>query len=201
MRDGDEAEALGTQARLALKGAADRASALGSHAQAARYLEQALDVARGPLDEAELLQGTGIALTAAGRYDEAISRLRRAVALNIEQGAAGAQVLSTVALARALMSSKKSADALELLGTLVADTGFDAELRPGIPGPAADLAGRGASPERRAGSGPLDRRAGAPDRRAARPDRADHRGPRKQGRRSRDPRSARRGPRPHAAGR
>jgi class 3 adenylate cyclase/tetratricopeptide (TPR) repeat protein len=130
LADGDEADALGTQARLALKGAADRASALGSHAQAARYLEQALDVARGPLDEAELLRAVGIALTAAGRYDEAITRLRRAVALNIEQGAAGAQVLSTVALARALMSSKKSADALELLGTMVADTGFDAELDP-----------------------------------------------------------------------
>ena len=130
LADGEEADALGTQARLALKGAADRASALGSHAQAARYLEQALDVARGPLDEAELLRAVGIALTAAGRYDEAITRLRRAVAVNIEQGAAGGQVLSTVALARALMSSKKSAEALELLGTTVADTGSETDLDP-----------------------------------------------------------------------
>jgi predicted ATPase/class 3 adenylate cyclase len=132
LADGDEADALGTQARLALKGAADRASALGSHAQAARYLEQALDVARGPLDEAELLQAAGIALTAAGRYEEAIARLRRAVALQSEHGASGGRVLSSVGLARALIASRQISDAVELLGTLVADAGSDADLDPAI---------------------------------------------------------------------
>jgi class 3 adenylate cyclase/tetratricopeptide (TPR) repeat protein len=53
---GDEAEAnaLGVQARLALKGAAERASALGSHEQATRFLEQALTVTTDPDERADL---------------------------------------------------------------------------------------------------------------------------------------------------
>jgi class 3 adenylate cyclase len=43
--DQAEADALAAQARIALRGAADRAASLGSHDQAVRFLEQALDVA------------------------------------------------------------------------------------------------------------------------------------------------------------
>ena len=42
--EGPEADAIATQARLALTGAADRAAALGSHDQAVTYLEQALAI-------------------------------------------------------------------------------------------------------------------------------------------------------------
>src|SRR6185503_7105442 len=43
--DKDEADALAAQARIALRGAADRAASLGSHEQAVKFLEQALEVA------------------------------------------------------------------------------------------------------------------------------------------------------------
>ena len=52
--DAAEAAALATQARLALRGAAERAAALGSHEQAVSLLEQAIEVAVDPTDRAEL---------------------------------------------------------------------------------------------------------------------------------------------------
>ena len=52
--DDAEADALAAQARIALRGAAERAAALGSHEQAITFLEQALEVTTQPEDRAEL---------------------------------------------------------------------------------------------------------------------------------------------------
>jgi len=52
--EGPEADALATQARLALRGAAERAVALGAHTQAITFLEHALAVTKEPADQADL---------------------------------------------------------------------------------------------------------------------------------------------------
>ncbi len=52
--DGPEAEALAGQARIALKSASDRAISLGAHAQAVKFLDQAIGVTRGESEQAEL---------------------------------------------------------------------------------------------------------------------------------------------------
>ena len=52
--DPAEADALAAQARLALRGAAERAASLGSHEQAITFLEQALIVTRDDEDRADL---------------------------------------------------------------------------------------------------------------------------------------------------
>jgi class 3 adenylate cyclase/tetratricopeptide (TPR) repeat protein len=52
--DAGEADALAAQARLALRGAAERAASLGSHDQAITFLEQALAVTRDEADRADL---------------------------------------------------------------------------------------------------------------------------------------------------
>jgi class 3 adenylate cyclase/tetratricopeptide (TPR) repeat protein len=52
--DESEADALAAQARIALRGAAERAAALGSHEQAITFLEQALEVTADPGDRADL---------------------------------------------------------------------------------------------------------------------------------------------------
>ncbi|MEZ0239684.1 MAG: adenylate/guanylate cyclase domain-containing protein, partial [Chloroflexota bacterium] len=52
--DGPEADALAAQARVALRGAAERAAALGSHEQAIAFLEHALAVSPDPPDRADL---------------------------------------------------------------------------------------------------------------------------------------------------
>jgi class 3 adenylate cyclase len=52
--DGPEADALAAQARVALRGAAERAVALGSHEQAIAFLEHALAVSPDAADRADL---------------------------------------------------------------------------------------------------------------------------------------------------
>jgi len=52
--DGPEADALAAQARVALRGAAERAVALGGHTQAIAFLEHALAVSPGAADRAEI---------------------------------------------------------------------------------------------------------------------------------------------------
>ena len=52
--DGPEADALAAQARVALRGAAERAAALGAHTQAIAFLEHALAVSPAVADRADL---------------------------------------------------------------------------------------------------------------------------------------------------
>jgi class 3 adenylate cyclase len=52
--DEAEANALAAQARIALRGAAERAASLGSYEQARTFVEQALEVTTEPADRAEL---------------------------------------------------------------------------------------------------------------------------------------------------
>ncbi len=54
--EGPEAEALAAQARLALRGAAERAAALGSHEQAVTLFEQAVEMTSDTAERAELLE-------------------------------------------------------------------------------------------------------------------------------------------------
>jgi class 3 adenylate cyclase/tetratricopeptide (TPR) repeat protein len=68
--EGPEAAALATQARLALRGAGERAGALGAHQQALRHYEQALTVTTDSRERAELLvaaaSSAGMAATGTG---------------------------------------------------------------------------------------------------------------------------------------
>jgi tetratricopeptide (TPR) repeat protein len=56
---GAEADALAGQARIALRAAAERASNLGSHAQAVTFLMQALEVTKDEAERAALLEQAG----------------------------------------------------------------------------------------------------------------------------------------------
>ncbi|HXG26330.1 MAG TPA: adenylate/guanylate cyclase domain-containing protein [Candidatus Binatia bacterium] len=69
----DEAAALATQARIALRAAADRAVSLGSLKQAIAFLEQALEVAADPAEQADLLElGVDLAIRDTD-FDRALS--------------------------------------------------------------------------------------------------------------------------------
>jgi len=71
--DGPEADALAAQARVALRGAAERAVALGSHTQAIAFLERALAVSPGPADRADLHE-RALASTLQGLVGEVAER-------------------------------------------------------------------------------------------------------------------------------
>ena len=75
---GPEADALATQARLTLGGAAERAGSLGSHAQELGFLEQALELAVDPTERAALQERAAAAAHQAARTDAAATHLEAA---------------------------------------------------------------------------------------------------------------------------
>jgi class 3 adenylate cyclase/tetratricopeptide (TPR) repeat protein len=68
--DGPEGDAVAAQARVALRGAAERAVSLGSYNQAASYFEQALEVTTGPAEQAQLHTAAGDAYRLSGATSE-----------------------------------------------------------------------------------------------------------------------------------
>ena len=117
--DGPEAEALAGQARIALRAAATRAAALGSHEQAVTFLEQALTVATDPAERADLLELAGISATAAGHHAAAEAFLDRALVHRTEVGDRVSTVRTTMELARALLTGRQSEQALAMLEVAV----------------------------------------------------------------------------------
>ncbi len=80
--DPAEADALAAQARIALRSAAERASALGSHEQSILFLEQALQITTDPAERARLHSG----IVAAARQGlDADLVLRHAAAAVVER--------------------------------------------------------------------------------------------------------------------
>jgi class 3 adenylate cyclase/tetratricopeptide (TPR) repeat protein len=113
----DEAEsnALAAQARIALRGAAERAANLGAYAQAVRFYEQALTVTNEPAEQAELLERAGDAARTAANYDLAEQLLRRAIQLRRTLGDRVAVAHATALLGTALGDGSRDDAALELL--------------------------------------------------------------------------------------
>jgi len=67
--EGPEADALAAQARVALRGAAERAASLGSHALAQSYLEKALTVTTDPAERSAVWEAATTAAFRAARFD------------------------------------------------------------------------------------------------------------------------------------
>ena len=100
----EEAEALAAQARIALRAAAQRAAALGSHGQAAGFLLKAVTVTSEPAEQADLLEA---AASASDRSGDAQGGERHAA--------------QAVALRRDLGDRVALADAIALLGQTIVD--------------------------------------------------------------------------------
>jgi len=112
---GPEADALAVQARLALRGAAERASSLGSHQQAVIFLEQALAVTADPAEEADLRQRAGEAASIAADHTRALEHLQRSVELRRAAGDANLLATSLTALGRAHITAFELSRAVEVL--------------------------------------------------------------------------------------
>jgi class 3 adenylate cyclase/tetratricopeptide (TPR) repeat protein len=117
--EGPEADALAGQARLALRGAADRAAALGSHDQAVSFLEQALTVATDPREQAELLDQAGDEAIAGGLYAVAEELLLRSLELRREAGEPRAAAATVTLLGKAHLGGRRPDRALDLLGPAI----------------------------------------------------------------------------------
>jgi class 3 adenylate cyclase/tetratricopeptide (TPR) repeat protein len=112
---GPEADALAVQARIALKGAGDRAAGLGSHLQAMSFYDQALTVSANKLERVELLLRAADAATLVGRHDDAEGRARQALELEVEQAHRNGVAGATATLGRVILNAYRAAEALEVL--------------------------------------------------------------------------------------
>ena len=113
--EGAEASALSGQARLALRGAAERAVALGAQDQAVAFYRQALTVTTDPAEAADLHDRAAHAAYRGLHFDDAVELLARAIELH---RAAGDRLRTAAATANLAMWRSDLAhpeEALELL--------------------------------------------------------------------------------------
>jgi tetratricopeptide (TPR) repeat protein len=109
--EGPEGAAVATQARLALKAAAERATRLRSSDLALHYLEQAVEVARDDADRADLYVLAGRAALGANKPRAAQDQLRRAEELYRELGDRPGQLtaIAEIGIARTVVLDVEAA--------------------------------------------------------------------------------------------
>jgi len=112
---GDEADALRIQARLALRAAADRAVTLGAADQAVVLLKQALEITDVPAERGELLERAAYAADLGGRYEEAESLGREAIAAFDDAADPSAVARVSALLGGILADASKVVEAVEFL--------------------------------------------------------------------------------------
>ncbi|MFL5641618.1 MAG: AAA family ATPase [Chloroflexota bacterium] len=113
--DDPEGQALAAQARLALRGAAERATALGSHDQASAFFLEALEVSRDPADRADLLERAGVAADAAAHIEIAEAKLGEAVEIWHSLGERRHEARAIGLRGRAIVNGWRAASAIALL--------------------------------------------------------------------------------------
>ena len=84
--EGPEADALAGQARISLRAAADRATALGAPGQAVTFLEQAIELTADADDRAVLHEQAGRAALDSARADVALAHYEAATAIWVAVG-------------------------------------------------------------------------------------------------------------------
>jgi class 3 adenylate cyclase/tetratricopeptide (TPR) repeat protein len=117
---GPEADALRVQARLALKGAAERAISLGASDQASVCLDQALEITEAAAERAPLIERAAEAADLDGRYDEAIRRGSEAIAAYEEAGDRSGVARASAAMGGILADASKLTETIEFLEPAIA---------------------------------------------------------------------------------
>ena len=117
--DAEDAETIRVKAGEMLRRAGERAASLGAPDEGQRYYEQAADLARDPLVEAELLEQAGRLAIQANRSTESRERLERAIQLYADAGQERASALASAALADADVDEGRLAEAATRLGAAV----------------------------------------------------------------------------------
>jgi len=115
--EGAEADAVAAQARIALKGAAERAAALGAHAQALSYLEQALAITEQPLERAQMLEMASDSANYDSQPERAAGLAREALAIYSSADDDVAKARAASLLGRSLIDSghlQQAADGMRI---------------------------------------------------------------------------------------
>jgi class 3 adenylate cyclase/tetratricopeptide (TPR) repeat protein len=125
--EGEEADALASQARIALKAAASRARSLGSYDQAVQFAEQALTVTVEPSERVELMLAAAEDARIAGRMPYAEKILRDALPIARDVGPNALILRVTTRLARVLAMSFRPDEALAFVEPALAKFGDEDE--------------------------------------------------------------------------
>ena len=120
--EGEEADALAGQARIALRAATTRATDLGAFGQAVAFLDHALEVTSDTAERADLLIQSGAAAGILGHLDDADTRLRRAIELATATGDKDLTARGVTNLGNVLASAYKNTEARDLVEPLLQDT-------------------------------------------------------------------------------
>jgi class 3 adenylate cyclase/tetratricopeptide (TPR) repeat protein len=112
---GPEADALAAQARIALRAAGERAAELGAHDQAVTYFEQAMAVAAGDADQAELLELAAVSANIAGHEDVAERYATQAAEAHASTGDEDALARVSAQLGRILIDAGHLPRAIEVM--------------------------------------------------------------------------------------
>jgi len=126
---GAEADAVAAQARIALRGAAERAVALGSYEQATGHLQQALEVTTGDAERADLLDRLALALNHDGRYAQGNDTARTAIAGYQASGQPERAARAAGLLGSGLVDAGKPAEAVTVITQALPAAEGDPELR------------------------------------------------------------------------
>jgi class 3 adenylate cyclase/tetratricopeptide (TPR) repeat protein len=113
--EGDEANAVAAQARIALRAAVERASALGAHEQAVAFVEQGLSVTQDPAERAELLERAARSSAALARYDAGNGYAQSAIDARREAGDLLAVGRARIILGETLLDASRIPDAIASL--------------------------------------------------------------------------------------
>ena len=117
--DGAEADAVAVQARLALRGAADRAIALGAPEQAVIHIRAALEITEDPAERAGLYARAADAAQMAAQMNEAIAYGRDAIRAFDAAGDRQASLMAMAQLNTLLVDYGSLDEAVELLAPVI----------------------------------------------------------------------------------
>ncbi len=122
---GPEADALAAQARVALRGAAERAAGLGSNELSLGYLEKALTVTTDPAERAATWETASTAAFRSAKFDVAERYARLAFEDGLAAGDAPRIARAAVLIAQPHIAIGRTAEALTTLETAIAACGDD----------------------------------------------------------------------------
>ena len=121
--EGAESDAIAIQARIALRGAGERAAALGAHDQAVTFFEQALAISADPTDRAALLELAAASANVAAAQELAERYARDAIDLHLAAGNDEDAVRCSALLGRILIDAGRLEDAIVAMETSLARRG------------------------------------------------------------------------------
>ena len=119
--EGPEGEAVAAQARIALRAAAERATALGAHETAAAHWERARAVTADPADEADLLEKIGDARRNRGHSPAAETAFREAIERYRALGDRVGIARASLGLGRTLGGAERMGEAVPLVEAAAAE--------------------------------------------------------------------------------